>query len=62
MPSLEAAQLAAEHEHVYLELGSSFANVTVVRELVRIAGPGKVAWGTDAPLLDPRFVLGVLRP
>jgi predicted TIM-barrel fold metal-dependent hydrolase len=58
MPSVEAARLAAEHEHVFLELASSFANVMTVREVVRIAGPGKVAWGTDAPLLDPRFVLG----
>jgi predicted TIM-barrel fold metal-dependent hydrolase len=57
-PSLEAARLAAEHEHVYLELASSFANLPIMRELVRIAGPSKIAWGTDAPLIDPRFVLG----
>jgi predicted TIM-barrel fold metal-dependent hydrolase len=58
MPSIEAARLAAAHEHVYLELASSFANLPVMRELVAIAGAGKIAWGTDAPLLDPRFVLG----
>lgn len=57
-PSLEAARLAAEHEHVYLELASSFANLPTMRELVRIASPAKIAWGTDAPLIDPRFVLG----
>jgi len=57
-PSLEGARLAAENENVFLELGSSFANLPTMRELVRVAGPGKVAWGTDAPLLDPRFVLG----
>jgi len=57
-PSLEAARLAAQHEHVYLELASSFANLPIMRELVRIAGPAKIAWGTDAPLIDPRFVLG----
>lgn len=57
-PSAEAARLAADHEHVYIEFASSFASVASMREAVRIAGPGKVAWGTDAPLLDPRFVLG----
>ena len=58
MPSIEGARLAAEHEGVFLELGSSFANLPVIRQLVAIAGPAKIAWGTDAPLLDPRFVLG----
>jgi predicted TIM-barrel fold metal-dependent hydrolase len=57
-PAVEAAQLAADHEFVYIELASSFANLPVMREVVRIAGPGKIAWGTDAPLLDPRFILG----
>jgi predicted TIM-barrel fold metal-dependent hydrolase len=57
-PSLAAARLAAQHEHVYLELASSFANLPTMRELVAIASPAKVAWGTDAPLIDPRFVLG----
>jgi predicted TIM-barrel fold metal-dependent hydrolase len=57
-PSLEAARLAADHEGVYLELASSFANLPIMRELVAIAGPSKIAWGTDAPLIDPRFVLG----
>ena len=58
MPSIEGARLAAEHEGVFLELGSSFANLPIMRQLVTIAGPAKIAWGTDAPLLDPRFVLG----
>jgi predicted TIM-barrel fold metal-dependent hydrolase len=57
-PSLVAARLAADHEGVYLELASSFANLPIMRELVAIAGPSKIAWGTDAPLIDPRFVLG----
>jgi len=57
-PSAEAARLAAEHEHVFIEFASSFANVGAMRGAVRIAGTGKVGWGTDAPLLDPRFVLG----
>jgi hypothetical protein len=29
-----------------------------MRAHVEIATPAKIAWGTDAPLLDPRFVLG----
>jgi len=57
-PSLDAARLAAEHEFVFLEMASSFADLPTMREVVRIAGPEKIAWGTDAPLLDPGYVLG----
>lgn len=58
VPSLEAAHLAAQTDNVHLELGSSYAQLPTVRELVRIAPRQRLLFGTDAPLLDPAFVLG----
>jgi predicted TIM-barrel fold metal-dependent hydrolase len=58
VPSLEGARLAAATDNVYLELGSSYADLQVVRELVRITPRHKVLYGTDAPLLNPAFILG----
>jgi predicted TIM-barrel fold metal-dependent hydrolase len=57
-PSLEGARLAAVTDNVYLEMGSSYARLPIVRELVRIAPRHKILYGTDAPLLNPAFVLG----
>lgn len=57
-PSVEGARLAATHDNIHLELSSSFAHLPTVREAVAIAGPDKLLWGSDAPLLDPAFVLG----
>ena len=58
VPSLEGANLAASTDNVYLELGSSYAQLQVVRELVRITPRHKLLYGTDAPLLNPAFILG----
>jgi len=58
VPSLEGARLAASTDNVYLELGSSYANLEIVRELVRITPRHKLLYGTDAPLLNPAFILG----
>jgi predicted TIM-barrel fold metal-dependent hydrolase len=60
-PSVEGARLAASLDNVHVELSSSFAHLPTVREAVAIAGPEKVLWGSDAPLLDPAFVLGTYR-
>lgn len=60
-PSVEGARLAATHDNVYLEFSSSFARLATVREAAAIAGPDKLLWGSDAPLLDPAFVLGTYR-
>ncbi|HEX2645792.1 MAG TPA: amidohydrolase family protein, partial [Candidatus Dormibacteraeota bacterium] len=57
-PSLEAARLAAETDNVYLELSSSFADRATVAELVNIAGTERLLFGSDAPLLNPAFVIG----
>ncbi len=60
-PSLEGARLAATTDNVHLELASSFAHLPTVRAVVAIAGLHKVMWGSDAPLLEPSFVLGTYR-
>jgi uncharacterized protein len=60
-PSVEGARLAAVHDNVHLEFSSSFAHLPTVREALAIAGPDKLLWGSDAPLLDPAFVLGTYR-
>ena len=60
-PSVEGARLAASHDNVYLEFSSSFAHLPTLREAVAIAGPDRLLWGSDAPLLDPAFVLGTYR-
>jgi predicted TIM-barrel fold metal-dependent hydrolase len=57
-PSVEGARLAASNDNIYLELSSSFAHLPTVREAVSIAGPARLLWGSDAPLLEPAFVLG----
>lgn len=57
-PSVEGARLAAGHDRVYLELASSFADRRAVRDVVALTPPERLLWGSDAPLLEPAFVLG----
>jgi predicted TIM-barrel fold metal-dependent hydrolase len=57
-PSLEAAKIAASCDNVYLELSSSFAERATVAKLVEIAGTDRLLFGSDAPLLNPAYVLG----
>jgi uncharacterized protein len=57
-PSLEGAALTQAADNVYFEMCSSFANLSTVREVVRRVPPHKFMFGTDAPLLEPGFVLG----
>lgn len=57
-PSVEGARVAAGHDHVYLELSSSFADRRAVRAAVALTPPERLLWGSDGPLLEPAFVLG----
>jgi hypothetical protein len=57
-PSVEGARLAAAHDNVYVEFSSSFAHLPTVRQAAAIAGPERLLWGSDGPLLDPAFVMG----
>ena len=57
-PNLEGARIATQADNIYAEMSSSFAQLATVREFVRIIPKDKMLFGTDAPLLDPAFVLG----
>jgi predicted TIM-barrel fold metal-dependent hydrolase len=57
-PDMPAARLAAAIDNVYVEMCSSFAQIPTVRDVVKAVPRHKLMFGTDAPLLDPGFVLG----
>jgi len=57
-PDLPGARLAAAADNVYFEMCSSFAQIPTVREIVEIVPRHKFLFGTDAPLLEPSFVMG----
>ena len=57
-PSREGAALTEQTENIYLEMCSSFADLATVREVARRVPRHKFMFGTDAPLLEPAFVLG----
>ena len=58
-PTLAAACLAERTPNVYLELCTSFPDLPTVREVVQRVGPHKLLFGTDAPLLDAAYALGL---
>jgi len=60
-PSIEGARLAASHDNVHIEWSSSFAHLPTVRATLAVAGPDRLLWGSDGPLLEPAFVLGTYR-
>lgn len=57
-PSAAAGRLAASTDNVYLEMSSSFASLAEVRRAVALAPSERLLWGSDAPLLEPSYVLG----
>ena len=57
-PNVEGARIAAEADNIYAEMCSSFAQIPAVREFIRTIPAERMLFGTDAPLLDPAFVLG----
>jgi predicted TIM-barrel fold metal-dependent hydrolase len=58
-PALEGAALVARTTNVYLELSTSFPDLPIVRQVVRSVGPRRLLFGSDAPLLDPAYALGL---
>jgi hypothetical protein len=58
-PSVAAARIAASTDNVYLEFSSSFASLAEVRRAVALAPSERLLWGSDAPLLEPAYVLGI---
>ena len=57
-PDLPGARLTTRADNVYLEMCSSFAQIPTVRKVAQIVPRHKFLFGTDAPLLEPSFVLG----
>jgi predicted TIM-barrel fold metal-dependent hydrolase len=60
-PAVGAADIASTRDNVFLEFASSFASLPAVRASVERVGPDRLLFGSDAPLLDPAFVLGTYR-
>ena len=57
-PTAAGAQVAADCERVFVEMSSSFADLPAVRAAARVAGPERLLYGTDVPLIEPAFVQG----
>jgi predicted TIM-barrel fold metal-dependent hydrolase len=58
-PSLEAACLVQATRNVYLELATSFPDRAIAHDVVARVGPERLLFGSDAPLLEPAYVLGI---
>jgi predicted TIM-barrel fold metal-dependent hydrolase len=57
-PSAAAARVVNGSDRVFVELASSTADINETVRLVGSIDPSRILFGTDAPLLDPAFVLG----
>jgi len=57
----EAAEMSLEHDNVWLEICSSTFHSDRLPGAVRIAGPGKVVFGSDFTLINPGIMLGSVR-
>jgi len=58
-PSRSTATLVEHTSNVYVELSTSFPDLPVARDVVRRVGSERLLFGSDAPLLDPDYVLGI---
>ena len=54
----QAIKVAQDCPNVYLETCSTFRTPGVIEELVDRAGPDRVLFGSDTPLMDPRPQIG----
>jgi predicted TIM-barrel fold metal-dependent hydrolase len=59
MPSRDCVQLLETTSNVYVELSTSYADLPLVRRVVEAAGPARLLFGSDAPLLDAAYVQGI---
>lgn len=57
-PRQQAIAAAQAHPNIYLETCSSFRTPGVIEELVAQAGAERVLFGSDTPLMDPRYQIG----
>jgi predicted TIM-barrel fold metal-dependent hydrolase len=58
-PSPETAHLVSQTRNVYVELATTSPDLVVIKELVARVGPERLLFGTDTPLIDPAYVLGI---
>jgi predicted TIM-barrel fold metal-dependent hydrolase len=57
-PVLEAASVVEQTDNVFVELATTAPDLLVMREVVRRVGPDRLLFGSDAPLIDPAYMLG----
>jgi len=58
-PDRAVAGLVERTPNVYAELSTSFPDLATTREVVQRVGPDRLLFGSDAPLLDPAYALGL---
>jgi predicted TIM-barrel fold metal-dependent hydrolase len=58
-PVRAAAGVVEQTTNVYVELSTSFPDLPMVREVVQRVGSERLLFGSDAPLLDAAYALGV---
>ena len=58
MGQAQAVEAAQECPNVYLETATSFADHGTIEYLVEGAGPDRVLYGSDMPLMDARMQVG----
>ncbi|MEM7537374.1 MAG: amidohydrolase family protein [Chloroflexota bacterium] len=54
----QAIAASQAHPNIYLETCSTYRSPSVIEQLVNEAGPEKVLYGSDMPLMDPRAQIG----
>lgn len=57
--SLEGARAVEQTSNIYYELSTTFPCLPLIREALRRVGPARLLFGSDAPLIDPGWVLGI---
>lgn len=58
-PEPDSAVVVNQTGNVHIELASSKADLRDARDLVGAVDPDRILFGSDAPLLNPAFVLGL---
>ncbi len=56
----EAAKVARDHEHVYLELTAAYSVRGSLEIMCEFAGSRKITFGTDHPWFDPHYGIGCI--
>lgn len=57
---IDSAQVARDHQHVYLELTAAYSVRGALEIMIEHAGSEKILFGTDHPWFDPRYGIGCI--